>query len=70
MHLFHLDLHRHEQTRLAAVLQAVGDTVDPGQVLADEQAAHTALYADLDLQQQATYDELVAAGVLGARPGG
>ena len=62
---FTLDLDAHERTRLALVLEAIGDTYDPATVLADELGAHDLLYSDLDPQQQAVYEQLTAAGVLG-----
>ncbi|MBB6380352.1 hypothetical protein BKA01_007627 [Pseudonocardia eucalypti] len=60
-----LDLTAHEQLRLAAVYAATPD-FDPGVALAEETEAHRMLYSDLDAEQQATYQLLVDAGVLGA----
>ena len=61
---FIIDFTAHEGTRLAAVLDAIGPHWDPIQVYNDEQAAQRMLYANLDADQQAAYDLLVAAGVL------
>ena len=62
-HVF--DLTAHEQHRLASVLAATPD-LDPASVLATETEAHRMLYSGLDAQQQAIYQMLVEAGVLGA----
>ena len=64
MYDFVFDLTGHEQTRLAAVVDALGDSYDPAEILAGEQAAYAMLYSGLDEQQQAVYDQLHAAGVL------
>jgi hypothetical protein len=61
---FTIDLTAHEGTRLAAVLDALGGHWNPLEVYTDETQAHQRLYADLNTDQQATYDLLVAAGVL------
>jgi len=61
---FTLDLTRHEMQRRALVLAALGDTWDPAAALADENLAYDLLYSGLDADQQRTYHELVAAGVL------
>jgi hypothetical protein len=61
---FTLNLTTHEGARLAAVLDALGPHWDPIQVYTSETDAHRMLYTDLDTDQQATFDELVAAGVL------
>ena len=61
---FTIDLTGHEGTRLAAVLDAVGPHRDPIDVSIGEAQAHRMLYAHLDPEQQATYDVLLAAGVL------
>ena len=61
---FTIDLTAHEGTRLAAVLDAMGPHWDPIRVYNDEEQAHRMLYADLDADQQAAYDRLVATGVL------
>lgn len=58
------DLTLDEARRRAAVLQAIGDDWDPVAVLAEEELAYDMLYADLDADQQRSYDELVTAGVL------
>lgn len=59
-----LDLTTHEQTRLTCVLEALGDNYNPYKAVIGEVAAHALLYSGLDAEQQAIYDELVAAGVL------
>jgi hypothetical protein len=61
-HFFDLDAH--EAQRLAAVLDATGDLYDPSEVEARESLAWELLLSDLSPEQQAMYDELVAAGVL------
>lgn len=61
---FTVDLTAHEGTRLAAVLDALGPHWDPIQVYTDEEEAHRLLYTNLDADQQAAYDLLVAAAVL------
>lgn len=61
---FVFDLTAHETTRLAAVLDALGDSYDPAEVAAGEDAAYLMLMADLDPWQIAIRDELIAAGVL------
>jgi hypothetical protein len=61
---FTIDLTAHEGTRLAAVLDALGAHWNPLDVYTGEAQAHHRLYADLDADQQATYDLLLAAGVL------
>ena len=61
---FTIDLTAHEGARLAAVLDAVGPHWDPIEVSTGEAQAHRMLYANLDSDQQAVYDVLVAAGVL------
>ena len=66
---FALDLTLEEARRRSAMLEAIGDDWDPVAVLAEEDHAYDMLYADLDDQQQAIYDELVAAGVLPDRSG-
>lgn len=65
---FTIDLTAHEGVRLAAVLDALGSDWDPTEIFAGETEAHRLLYADLDSNQQATYDVLVAAGVLNDKP--
>lgn len=65
-HIFELDLTEHEARRRTEVLAALGDTWDPIAVMEGETEAHRLLYSDLDAEQQATYDMLVAAGVLPA----
>ncbi|MBL1094360.1 MULTISPECIES: DUF6400 family protein [Streptomyces] len=62
--IFEFDLIAHEARRRAEVVAALGDTWDPLTVMEDEAAAHRLLYSDLDADQQATYDMLVAANVL------
>lgn len=61
---FTIDLTAHEGTRLAAVLDALGPHWNPIDVYTGEVQAHQRLYADLDADQQATYDVLLAAGAL------
>jgi Family of unknown function (DUF6400) len=61
---FNIDLTVHEGERLAAVLEASGPHWDPTQMYASETQAHRMLYADLDRDQQAAYDLLIAAGAL------
>lgn len=64
MHLHVLDLTAHEQTRVAAVLEAIGDVFNPVEILEGEHEARALLYNNLDTEQLAVYDELVRAGVL------
>ncbi len=61
---FNIDLTAHEGTRLAAVLDALGPHWDPHQIYTGETEAQRMLYAHLDPDQQATYDVLIANGVL------
>ncbi|HEU0088322.1 MAG TPA: DUF6400 family protein [Pseudonocardiaceae bacterium] len=61
---FDVDLSAHEGTRLAAVLAAIGAHWDPVEAYAGEAQAHRLLYTHLDPDQQASYDLLVASGVL------
>ncbi|MFI6767353.1 DUF6400 family protein [Streptomyces sp. NPDC050355] len=63
-HIFELDLTEHEARRRTEVLAALGDTWDPIAVMEGEAEANRLLYSGLDADQQATYDMLVAAGVL------
>ncbi|MEU9124583.1 DUF6400 family protein [Streptomyces sp. NPDC048506] len=63
-HIFTLDLTEHEVRRRTEVLAALGDTWDPIAVMEGEVDANRLLYSGLDAEQQATYDMLVAAGVL------
>lgn len=65
---FTIDLTAHEGTRLAAVLDALGPHWDPIQIFTDEAQAHQMLYTQLDPDQQAVYDLLVADGVLPETP--
>ncbi len=65
---FTIDLTEHERTRLAAGLAAVGPHWDPMEIYAGEAEAHRLLYADLDPDQQAAFDVLVAGGVLEPDP--
>ncbi len=65
---FTIDLTAHEGVRLAAVLEALGSDWEPAAVFAGEAEAHRLLYADLDPDQQATYDVLIAAGALPDSP--
>jgi hypothetical protein len=64
---FTLDLTLDEARRRSAVLAAIGDDWDPVAVLAEEERAYDMLYSGLDDEQQRTYDDLVAAGVLPER---
>jgi hypothetical protein len=61
---FTIDLTAHEGVRLAAVLDVLGADWEPTAIYAGEAEAHRLLYADLDPNQQATYDALIAAGAL------
>lgn len=61
---FVFDLTAHETTRLAAVLDALGDSYDPVEVEAGEAAARRMLMSNLSPGQAAIRDELIAAGVL------
>lgn len=61
---FTIDLTLHEGVRLAAVIDALEPDWDPIAIFTGEAQARQKLYADLDPDQQATYDVLVAAGVL------
>jgi hypothetical protein len=64
---FTLDLTLDEARRRSAVLAAIGDDWDPVAVLAEEERAYDMLYSGLDDEQQRTYDDLAAAGVLPER---
>ena len=66
---FNVDLTAHEGVRLAAVLDALGPHWDPAEIYTGEAEAHRMLYSQLDADQQADYDMLVADGVLTATPG-
>ena len=61
---FTIDLTAHEATRLAAVLDALGPHWNPLEVYTGEAQAYHRLYAELDADQQATYEALQAAGML------
>ncbi|AJT62307.1 DUF6400 family protein [Streptomyces chattanoogensis] len=65
-HIFAFDLTEHEIRRRTEVLAALGDTWNPIEVMEAEAEAQRLLYSGLDAEQQATYDMLVAAGVLPA----
>jgi Family of unknown function (DUF6400) len=65
---FTINLSAHETTRLAAVLEAYGSDWDPQEIYAGEAEAYRLLYSDLDPNQQATYDVLIATGVLSDLP--
>ena len=67
---FAYDLTLDEARRRAAILKAIGDDWDPVEVLAEEDRAYAMLYSGLDDDQQRTYDNLVAAGVLPDRVAG
>lgn len=66
---FNIDLTAHEGVRLGAVLDALGPHWDPVEIYTGEAEAHRMLYSHLDTEQQASYDMLVAGGVLPATPG-
>jgi hypothetical protein len=61
---FTVDLTAHEGARLAAVLDALGPQWNPLDVYTGEIQAQQRLYADLDADQQAIYEVLLAAGAL------
>jgi hypothetical protein len=61
---FAYDLTLDEGRRRTAILEAIGETWNPLEVLAEEDRAYAMLYSGLDDEQQRIYDELVAAGVL------
>jgi hypothetical protein len=61
---FNIDLTAHEGARLAAVLDAFGWHWDPTEIYTGEAEARQMLYSDLDPDQQATFDELIADGTL------
>jgi hypothetical protein len=61
---FHVDLTTHEGLRLAAVMDALGPGWDPLEVLTGEAQAHRMLYANLDADQRAAHELLIAAGAL------
>ncbi len=67
---FAYDLTLDEARRRTAILEAIGETWNPLEVLAEEDRAYAMLYSDLDAEQQRIYDELVAAGVLPDRVAG
>jgi hypothetical protein len=67
---FAYDLTLDEARRRAAVLEAIGEDWDPVGVLAQEDRAYAMLYSNLNDEQQRTYDDLVAAGVLPDRVAG
>lgn len=64
LHEFRLDI-GDDHERLALVLEASAGLYDPIALLEGEREAHRMLYGNLDAEQQAIYDELRAAGVLG-----
>lgn len=65
---FNIDLTAHECARLAAVLDAVSWYWDPTEVYTGEAEARRLLYTNLDPDQQAVYDLLIADGVLPDTP--
>ncbi|MGW7031563.1 DUF6400 family protein [Streptomyces xanthophaeus] len=67
---FSVDLTAHEVLRRAQVMAALGPDWDPVEVLRGEEDAYRLLYSGLDAEQQRTYEDLVAGGVLPARGGG
>ena len=66
---FSIDLTAHEIARQAEVRLALNEDFDEIGALRDEQLAYRMLYADLDAEQQAIYDDLVEHGVLPRRIG-
>jgi hypothetical protein len=67
---FAYDLTLDEARRRAAVVEAIGEDLDPLEVMAEEDRAYAMLYSGLDDQQQRIHDDLVAAGVLPDRVAG
>lgn len=67
---FAVDLTADEMRRRAEVIRALGPEWDPVAMLHEETAAYELLYAGLDVEQQAIYDDLVDAGVLPPREAG
>jgi hypothetical protein len=65
---FTIDLTAHESARLAAVLEALNPDWDPIEIYHGEAEARRMLYTNLDPDQQATYDVLIADGVLSEIP--
>ncbi|MGW5291614.1 DUF6400 family protein [Streptomyces bacillaris] len=61
---FTIDLTFEEARRRAEVVAAPGPGWDPVAALRSENEAYALLYSGLDVEQQRTYDRLVAAGVL------
>ncbi len=61
---FDIDLTAHEGTRLAAVLDAIGPHWDAAEVYTGETEAYRMLYSSLDVDQQSSYDLLVAEGAI------
>jgi hypothetical protein len=61
---FAYDLTPDEARRRSAVLEAIGDDWDSVKVPAREDRAWAMLYSDLDDDQQRSYDDLVADGLL------
>lgn len=64
---FTLDLAADEMRRRAEAVKALGPDWDPIAAMHDEERAHALLYSNLDAEQQATFDMLVAEGVLPGR---
>jgi hypothetical protein len=67
---FAFDLTADEMRRRAEVIKALGPEWDPVAMLHGETVAYELLYAGLDAEQQAFYDDLVEAGVLPRREAG
>jgi hypothetical protein len=67
---FAYDLTLDEARRRTAILEAIGESWNPLEVLAEEDRAYAMLYSGLDDEQQRIYDDLVAAGVLPDRVAG
>lgn len=68
--VFETDLAHEEARRRAEVMAALGPDWDPVAALRGEEEACDLLYSGLDAEQRATYDMLVAAGVLPRREPG
>ncbi len=64
-HHVEYDLTAHEPQRLAAVIEASEDW-NPAEALAGEVEAHRLLYSDLDADQHAVYEMLIAEGLIDA----
>jgi Family of unknown function (DUF6400) len=67
---FSVDLTADELRRRAEVIKALGPDWDPVALIHGEQEAYDLLYSGLDAEQEATYAQLVEAGVLPPREAG